>query len=134
VLLDTAILIGPFNPVIKLELIAAPVVASYLPIPLSPFATKRESPDKARECGMFTPETKLALIVAPVVASYSPTVLLPLLATYRLLPEIARPNGVLKPEVMKLALIAAPVVASYSPTVFPDRFDTKRELPIIARP
>jgi hypothetical protein len=69
---------GPFNPVIKLALIAAPVVALYSPtMPLPSFATNRRLPDKASPCGWFTPVMKLALITAPDEESYWPTALPP---------------------------------------------------------
>ena len=60
---------------IKLALIAAPVVALYSPTVVPPkFVTKRLLPDTASPEGPFSPVIKLALIAAPVVALYSPTV------------------------------------------------------------
>src|SRR5690349_15085841 len=71
----TAMPVGLFSPVMKLALIAVPVVASYSPTVVPDwFATKRSLPDNARPAGPFSPVMKLVLIAAPVVALYSPTV------------------------------------------------------------
>ena len=67
---------GALSPVMKLALIAAPVVALYSPtVLLRPFVTKMAvpSPDNATPPGPLTPVMKVALISAPVVASYSST-------------------------------------------------------------
>ena len=64
---------GLFSPVIKLTLIAAPVVASYSPtlLPISS-TTKSSLPDTARlsATSQFNPVMKFALIGAPVVAQH----------------------------------------------------------------
>ena len=87
--------------------IAAPVVASYVPTLLKPgLATKRVLPCTARKSGKSSPvEMKgLGLIAAPVVVSYASTVSLRRFATKRLLPNTASPTGKFSP-VMKLWLI-----------------------------
>src|SRR5271165_1430085 len=110
---DNASTPGPFSPVMKLGLIAAPVVALYSLTVLLLFSTKRAVPsaDNASEEGPFSPVMKLGLIAAPVVALYSPTLLV-LFTTNRAVPSAdnASPMGKFSP-VTKLGLIAAPVVA-----------------------
>src|SRR5258708_3579718 len=119
--------VGDCSPVIKLVLIASPVVASYLPtVPLW-FATKRVLSNNVSAVGRPAPVMKLALIASPVVASYLPTVLEPEFATKRVLPWAASPLGALN-CVIKLALMAAPVVALYSRTG-PVASNTKSLLP-----
>src|SRR5260221_1854242 len=123
----TASPVGNCSPVIKLALIASPVVASYLPtVPLW-FATKRVSSNNASAVGRPAPVMKLALIASPVEASYLPTVLEPKFATKRVLLWAASPLGALN-CVIKLALIATPVVALYSRTE-PVASNTKSLLP-----
>lgn len=73
VLLDNAIGPLPRLCVMKLALIATPVLALYSPI-VPPVDTKSVLPDNAKPLGLFSPVMKLALIGAPVVALYSPTV------------------------------------------------------------
>src|SRR5271165_5396155 len=122
------------SPVMKLALIATPIVASYLPTVPVPGdwmlliekipPTKRLLPDTASPVRPLSPVMKLALIAAPVVALYSPTVpkevrLKNVSATKRAVPSAdnASPMGLMRLPVMKLALITAPVAALYSPTV-----------------
>ena len=90
----------------KLGLIAAPVVALYLPT-VKPFVefrlvTKSSLPNNSSPVSLDRPVMKLALIVAPVVASYLPTVLPAPFATKRILPHTTSPDGPNSP-VMKFA-------------------------------
>jgi hypothetical protein len=117
-------------PVIKLGLIAAPVVASYSPTAPVRLVTKRLLPDNASPAGWVSPVMVVKLVfAAPVVASYSPTLPVPisplaLLATKRLLPDNARAVGSFTPG-MKLGLIKAPVLRRAASTT---------ESPFITKP
>src|ERR1700677_3481601 len=126
----------------KLGLIAAPVVASYLPIvPKLGYTTKMLLPDTASVEGLVRPAMKLGLIAAPVVALYSPIVP-PAPATKRILPDTASATGfpmaLSGGNTMKLGLIAAPVVALYPPPepllLLPSNSATKRLFPDTAIP
>ena len=119
----------------KLALIAAPVLALYLPtVPLPKFATKRVLPMHRESVGFVQPRDEAGVnrgsrggvVFANRVGGA-------VFATKRVLPNTASPTGSFSP-VMKLALIAAPVVASYLPTVPPLAFATKRVLPDTASP
>src|SRR5215469_15570091 len=70
--------VGPLRPVMKLALIAAPVVASYLPtVPVVKFATKRKpegknglGPTTASPVGSPLIKMKSGVMAAPVSALY----------------------------------------------------------------
>ncbi len=87
-----ASLTGAFSPVMKLALITAPVVRSYLPtVPLK-LATKRRCStlSSASPKGTDSPVMKLALITSPVAALYLPTVP-PIEFATKSLPKTVRP-------------------------------------------
>ena len=74
---------------IKLALIANPVVASYSPTVFVLLATNRLLPDAASAATLFSPVVKLGLTKAPVVALYTPIHPPVSLATKKLLPDTA---------------------------------------------